>query len=340
MPQASAASASNVRPMQARHKKIASPDIAKASQPNMACFQEGMRAASSRLPILDLSQEAIRIFEPSRFEVPRRRCATTKAHHHRIRPMDMHQALYELGATACPLSVEERATFDRDGYLNLGQVLSPDQVTSILAALAALAGQEGAAAGQDGFAEAGTTSLGALENKGVTFEVLSLHPRLLAAVADAMGDDFGLSSLTSRAALPGNGHQAMHWDSSEARVVNAFWVLTAFTAENGATRVVPGSHRWGKRPEAVMADPRAAHPDEILLIAPAGTLWVFDARLWHSGTTNRSRTPRTVSSAFFMPRGRYQAGNVDRRLSRETQARLSAAALFVLDHQPPAEAQP
>ena len=61
--------------------------------------------------------------------------------------------------------------------------------------------------------------------------------------------------------------------------------LTEFTAENGATRVVPGSHRWG--PE------RVAHPEEsVPVVMPAGSVVFFLGSTWHSDGHNRSTSPR------------------------------------------------
>jgi hypothetical protein len=57
-------------------------------------------------------------------------------------------------------------------------------------------------------------------------------------------------------------------------------LLDDFTRENGATRYVPGSHRWGKLPQDVLADPSAPHSDEKLIIGRAGTVVVINVHLW------------------------------------------------------------
>jgi ectoine hydroxylase-related dioxygenase (phytanoyl-CoA dioxygenase family) len=62
-----------------------------------------------------------------------------------------------------------------------------------------------------------------------------------------------------------------------AVVANTMWMISDFTAKNGATEVVPGSHRSG-------AHPPAGDQSQCPIVAaeaPAGTLLVFDGRLWH-----------------------------------------------------------
>jgi ectoine hydroxylase-related dioxygenase (phytanoyl-CoA dioxygenase family) len=65
--------------------------------------------------------------------------------------------------------------------------------------------------------------------------------------------------------------------------VNVVWMLDDFTAENGATRVVPGSHRRTEGPER-----DRVYPDEELAIATAGTLLLFNTATWHGGGPNRT----------------------------------------------------
>ena len=97
-------------------------------------------------------------------------------------------------------------------------------------------------------------------------------PRLLACVAHVLGE-FKPSLLNFRAALPGQGLQALHTeggpvtDPAAFQVRNSIWLLDDFTADNAATRVVPGSHLSGRSPGDVMADRRDSHPGEVLLLA-------------------------------------------------------------------------
>jgi len=96
--------------------------------------------------------------------------------------------------------------------------------------------------------------------------------------------------LNFRAALPSHGLQALHaeggpvTDPAAFQVCNSTWLLDDFTADNGAIRVVPGSHLTGRSPSDVMADRRGSRPGEVLQLAPARTVVVFNSHLWHGAT--------------------------------------------------------
>jgi ectoine hydroxylase-related dioxygenase (phytanoyl-CoA dioxygenase family) len=75
--------------------------------------------------------------------------------------------------------------------------------------------------------------------------------------------------------------------------------LVDFTAGNGATRIVPGSHREPLR-DASRA-PDRPHPRERLIGAPAGAAIVINGHVWHSGTKNRSDRRRDALQITFRP---------------------------------------
>ena len=106
-------------------------------------------------------------------------------------------------------------------------------------------------------------------------------------------------------------------------VCNTIWMLDDFTSENGATRLIPGSHKWGRRPQDVLADPSAPHPDEILLSGRAGGVVVMNAHLWHGGTANRTAAPRLAMHAFYCRRDKPQQQYQKQLLRPEVQAALT-----------------
>jgi ectoine hydroxylase-related dioxygenase (phytanoyl-CoA dioxygenase family) len=249
--------------------------------------------------------------------------------------MDMASALAELGVTDGTIDADVKERLDRDGYAPLAGVLSDEQVTRMRARLAELMAAEGDRAGIEVHQEAGTDRLADLVNKDPVFEVCFTDPRVLACIAHVLGE-FKLSSLNSRAALPGQGRQALHAEGGPVgpgpyRVCNSIWLLDDFTMDNGATRVVPGSHRLTVSVREVMADPAAAHPDEVKLTGPAGTVVVFNSHLWHGGTLNRTSRQRRAVHSYFTRRGNSQQLDQQKYVRPETLARLSPAARFILD---------
>ncbi|MGW5360867.1 phytanoyl-CoA dioxygenase family protein [Actinopolymorpha pittospori] len=251
--------------------------------------------------------------------------------------MDMDAALRDLGVGDDLLDAKTRAQLDNDGFAPLHGILSPPQVEAFGARLAELSVIEGSRAGAEVHQEAGTDRLSDLVNKDPMFDVCFTHPRVLAAIRHVLGE-FRLSSLNSRAALPGQGHQGLHTDWGVLRVgegyqvCNSIWLLDDFTAQNGATRVVPGSHRKrGVAPaDELDGDPSATHPDEIQLIAPAGTVVVFNSHLWHGGTRNNTDLPRRAMHSYFARRDVPQQLDQAEYLRVRTRDRLSPAARYVL----------
>ena len=250
--------------------------------------------------------------------------------------MDMATALTELGVTDAILDADTRERLDHDGYAPLPGVLSGAQLEAIRARLADLLAAEGDQAGLEVHQEAGTYRLSDLVNKGEMFRPSFTDPRLLACMAHVLGD-FKLSSLNFRAARPGHGHQNLHTDWSgpvepgDYQVCNSIWLLDDFTVSNGATRVVPGSHRSRAVPRLALPDPSAPHPDEVLVTGPAGTVFVFNSHLWHGGTQNRSDRPRRALHSYFTRRGHVQQLDQKKYIRPQILAALSPAARFILD---------
>jgi ectoine hydroxylase-related dioxygenase (phytanoyl-CoA dioxygenase family) len=110
-------------------------------------------------------------------------------------------------------------------------------------------------------------------------------------------------------------------------------MLDDFTEENGPLRVVPGSHRSGRLPQDVLADPRALHPEEVLVTGGKGDVVVMNSHLWHGGAANRTPRPRLALHAFFCRSDKPQQLYQKRWLRPETVAALpeQARALLALD---------
>ena len=251
--------------------------------------------------------------------------------------MDMQTALSAFGVTDTTLSRAEKQQLDEHGFLPLPGVLSTAQAEALRTRFQELIREEGDEAGLEVHQEAGTERLANLVDKDPLFEICFTQPQVLAAMNHVLQGDFKLSSLNGRASLPGEGHQALHADWSEGvdpsnyQVCNSIWLLVDFTPENGATRIVPGSHRSGQVPQTALDDPRAEHPEEALVTGKAGTVVIFNSHLWHGGTVNRTESTRYALHSYFTRRQNTPQTNFQELISETTLSRLRPEARFILD---------
>ncbi len=206
---------------------------------------------------------------------------------------------------------------DRDGYLILEDFMGDRLLAELRHRVDELFLSEGDQAGAEFKQEEQTRRLANLVDKGEVFGRAIAMPEILEAVGHVLGPEFKLSSLNVRSANPQSTWvQPLHCDMAAIAdergywVANTVWMLDDFTLENGPTRLVPGSHRWGRLPQDTLADPKAPHPDEILLTGKAGSVVVMNAHLWHGGTANRTDRPRCAMHGFYArwdkPQQQYQ----------------------------------
>jgi len=130
-----------------------------------------------------------------------------------------------------------------------------------------------------------------------SWRALDHHPVLKAAAEHLLSPTFCLGGMHGRNPLPGFGQQGLHSDCLRGReqeciLITALWMLDDFTPENGATRVVPGSHRITSPLPRDLAQPLARHRDEQIIVGSAGSVLMFNGYLWHSGRRNNSNSPR------------------------------------------------
>jgi ectoine hydroxylase-related dioxygenase (phytanoyl-CoA dioxygenase family) len=228
------------------------------------------------------------------------------------------------------MTTAERDSLDTLGYVIVEKVLDPGILSQVRDRVEYLYALEGEHAGSEFRYEPGSRRLANLVDKGEIFERLVAIPRILELVAHVLGNRFKLSSFNARSANPhSNEAQPLHCDAGALPdtagfwVCNTIWLLDDFTAENGATRIIPGSQKWSQLPQKVLADPAASHSREVLVIAPAGSVVVMNTHAWHGGTANRSADHRRALHAFYCRFDKPQQQYQKRLLRPETQARLS-----------------
>lgn len=129
-----------------------------------------------------------------------------------------------------------------------------------------------------------------LLSRGRPFVELAEHPLALELVGGLLGRPLLLSNISANITRSGGGEMQLHADQTYMPMpwagpqgANVMWLIDDFTAENGGTIIVPGSHLHNRRPEE--ADMATAG---VPLEAPAGTMCVMDGRIWHKTGSNSS----------------------------------------------------
>ena len=124
-------------------------------------------------------------------------------------------------------------------------------------------------------------------------------------VSSVLGDRYLLSSLSANISLPGSESMGIHNDLMAVlpepwlapHGTNLFICLDDMDEENGASRYLPGSHRFTTNDMASDDDLRRTVP----IPATAGSVVAMDARLWHTSGANRSvDRPRRILIAFYV----------------------------------------
>jgi ectoine hydroxylase-related dioxygenase (phytanoyl-CoA dioxygenase family) len=180
---------------------------------------------------------------------------------------------------------------DRDGYAVAPSLLSADEAARVRTGLREVLDRT--PTGRNGFEGYRTRRIYALFAKTRAFDALAVHPLLLGVLDHVIGPSYQLSAPTGIEIGPDEQAQVLHTDDGiyplprphPEVVLNSMWALDDFTESNGATRVVPGSHRW--------TDRRPVDPDETVTVTmPAGSVLFILGNLWHGGGANRTDRPR------------------------------------------------
>lgn len=232
---------------------------------------------------------------------------------------------------------EHKRRLDEDGYVVLDGVMGGGLLAELRTRIFELFDEEGEQAGREFKTEENAHRLANLVDKGDVFRRAIIVPDVLDGVKHVLGPEMKLSSLNARSADPhADAGQPLHVDMAAIPdergywVCNTIWMLDDFTPDNGPTRMIPGSHKWGKRPQDELDDPYAPHPDEVHLLGKAGTIVVMNAHMWHGGTANRSAAPRLAMHAFYCRRDKPQQQYQKQLLRPDVQASLSPELRHIL----------
>lgn len=213
---------------------------------------------------------------------------------------------------------------DRDGCIVIENVISPADIQKIKLEL--MPHFEKTQTCHGDFFGYQTKRLSGLITKSKVCQDISIHPTILAVM-----DEFLLKgcreyqlNLTQAISIgPGEPEQIIHPDDpmfpfvhpgTEA-MINCMWAIDDFKIENGATQVIPGSHKWPKD--------RMPSPDEITQgVMAAGSVLIYFGSLLHGGGANRSSNPRLGIVLSYNLGWLKQAENSFLAVPREYAAKL------------------
>ncbi|MEV4412402.1 phytanoyl-CoA dioxygenase family protein [Catellatospora sp. NPDC049609] len=231
------------------------------------------------------------------------------------------------------------------GFTRIEGALSPERVARLRDTVDRLLEEDDATWGRERLLEMGQR--GALRNlcdvDPVFEELLADSP--IYQVIDQILPDYILNSYDALVLFPGDGR--FPWDfhtdvmpfvgsalpPSRNIGVNCLYYLTDVEQRNGATWIVPASHR------SVLPQPDPVVLGEIAIPAAgaAGDALLFDSRLWHCSGTNGTQARRAVIKALFCPPWFRPQMDYSRSVRDEVMGRLDdrTRALLNRDRRPP-----
>jgi len=220
-------------------------------------------------------------------------------------------------------TAEIRADFDRlmhDGFVIITGLLSREECAAIKADGLPLLRQTG----RNSFEGVQTQRVYNVLSKTRVIDSLAEHPRVLGLLDRVFLPNYLLSQSQMINIQPGEAAQALHFDDAFYRIprprpplgVATVWAIDDFTAENGATVIVPQSHTWG-------ADKLPNRNEAVPAIMPAGSVVVFLGTTWHGGGENRSDTGRFAVTHQYCEVYMRQQENYLLELSKSTAREMS-----------------
>jgi ectoine hydroxylase-related dioxygenase (phytanoyl-CoA dioxygenase family) len=179
---------------------------------------------------------------------------------------------------------------ERDGYTIVEDAIEPDFVDALIDDLARLERELGVEPATNDFEGAQTLRVYNLLVHGEIWQRVPVHQSVLPIVDGVLDPGCLISSLSSVNIGPGETAQPIHADDMlmpiakphPPTVCNSMWALTEFTEENGATRIIGGTHVADCSPNY------GQHYDSIAAEMPKGAVLIWHGSLWHGGGANRT----------------------------------------------------
>lgn len=211
-----------------------------------------------------------------------------------------------------------------DGFTVIEGAASPELVEGLIAALRRIEREHHLGPAKTSFEGFKTVRINNLLTYDDMFCEVPLHDNVLPVVERVLDRECLLSSFCSLVLGPGQEAQPIHEDTQLIPLprphipitINAIWALSDFRADNGATRIIPGSHKYDSSPEY------GREYDAVTATMPAGSVMLFDSALWHGGGANNSDERRFAFSCAYCWGWMRQQENLQLGIPLETAKRF------------------
>jgi ectoine hydroxylase-related dioxygenase (phytanoyl-CoA dioxygenase family) len=225
---------------------------------------------------------------------------------------------------------------ERDGYTIVEDAIEPPLLDELSRDLARLEAELDAKPAANLFEGLRTVRIYNLLARGAVYQKVPTHENVLPIVERVLDRGCLVSSLSSIAICPGEDAQPIHADDQVIPlpkphppiICNTMWALTDFTPENGATRVIPGSHKADK-------SPTLGESYETIPAAMArGSVLIFSGSIWHGGGANATDARRVGVAmnycAGFLRQQENQQLGVPQEIAKTFSPRLRRLAGYGL----------
>lgn len=211
--------------------------------------------------------------------------------------------------------------YDSKGFVVFPAIMPGEQIAAQRAALTPFLDAD--VRGRNVFEGVESNRIYAMLGKDPIFADMITHPLQLAFAERELGKSCLLSACLAINLHPGETVQPWHMDDDHCRQplprkalgVSTFWTIDPMTEDNGATEVIPGSHKWGKvnlagansqadfssRGDGNQDHDPGAHPETVKAVMPAGSLMIAKGNLWHRGGANKSDRSRLIVTPQYCP---------------------------------------
>lgn len=211
---------------------------------------------------------------------------------------------------------ELMAQVNEHGYVIIENAISPKVIEAMKAEVKPLLNHTG----RNEFEGHKTRRIYSVIEKTLALNPFIEHPLIIALLDQVLLPNYLLSQVQAIDILPGETNQPLHADDSFYPLARprapigaaTIWAIDDFTAENGATTLIPKSHLWGDE-----------HPGDgsgynlIPAVMPAGSVLFFIGTLWHGAGANATDNNRMAITAQYCQPWARQQENFSLSISRE-----------------------